>query len=471
MKRQQLPTQKGTQLNPQTTQPPAKLVVKGVPADSPLYRQVAAEFGGRLKSFHSKAQQAYALSENKVMKTRFNWGDARAVYTNIHGQEIIELEVDLRRYEQPEEQPKVGETWWTWALINLTGRDMEGIIRAKAYRRIPAPEEAEQKFEGYAYDQGRVHTDGLTYYSDGMDPFVISYPPHDSPELTKATGDEQVCSLLVDLRRIPKTPVTLDIYAIYEENRESLSWTRTAFHTSIETLDEDVPDEAGTDHYIYQPPTGDILARLNILVPPSFENGGNTAVVSMTEPYYAITAVVEDPDYPIDEGLHFSGHVVTGRAPDPERIGHTYFSNPRWDIELHEPSGLLQSFKTVQDPIDGDRSQRWFADPADPGVNKYTYTIIENTISWLTTSEKQVEMSGIGGFDGMEWVEISHSGAPPYYTWSSTGDLPNEINTVRLDDGFIPEDPDEGDPDGMAFIGTVTIFPVQKSIVFKPATE
>lgn len=117
MKRFLIPNQKGTEVYPQVTQQPTKLIIRGVQPDTPEWRMLAETYGGRLQAFHAKAQQGYALSINPISKIRCNLGEgATATYTNLQGQEILELVVDNKVLEG---LGKPVEDYWDFALIEL----------------------------------------------------------------------------------------------------------------------------------------------------------------------------------------------------------------------------------------------------------------------------------------------------------------------------------------------------------------
>jgi hypothetical protein len=129
-----LPTQKGTELFPNVTQQPTKLVIEGVPTGTPLFRVVAAHFAGQLKQFHSKAQQAYALSTTNQMRRHIEMTGAQATYLNQYGQETLTLQVDRSVLEELKQH--AGEPW-DWAIINFKVLDPPSDAIFAAYQIAP----------------------------------------------------------------------------------------------------------------------------------------------------------------------------------------------------------------------------------------------------------------------------------------------------------------------------------------------
>lgn len=203
-----LPTQKGIELFPQVMQQPTKLVIHNVPPETPLYHAVAQLFAGHLKGFHAKAQQQYALSLNPVHKVRWNWGDARATYMNIHGQETIELEVGAALLE--EISKKVQVDYWDFALIELVVPEIadKGVFATWAFLTTPIEREIRpgdvEPFPGVA--STRVSR---------TDDTIINAPWKDSPlgNVSPETGGA-VASFAVDLRPARGlSAVTVDLHA------------------------------------------------------------------------------------------------------------------------------------------------------------------------------------------------------------------------------------------------------------------
>lgn len=224
MKRSWLPTQKGTDLFPNVTQKPAKLIVRGVPSGTPLHDVVLQQFGGQLKQFHSKQQHAYSLSDNPMQKGHIEWAGGRATYTNIQGQEILELEVDLSTLEElKKKQPK---TPYDWAVIDLhvpifthTYDDGSGTLGSQTFvlARVITPKLVDDDEVPNNINPIKGEADTFTgwYYSSEDSP-VLQWAGSFLEEFvanSTSTG-EFVGSLLVDLRKLNMNDdVVIELYA------------------------------------------------------------------------------------------------------------------------------------------------------------------------------------------------------------------------------------------------------------------
>jgi hypothetical protein len=181
---------------------PPKLVIEGVRTGSPLYRAVAARFDGRLKQFHGKAQQQYAISSNDIGKLRWEWGDARASYVNIQGQEILHLEVDQRILAELQQEEFIP---WDWIIVNFKVLECPYTTSFSATLVVPtlAPPLGVSSYSG---------TDGA-----GFKP--MSFPDSGNSEFTQldpltVSGDFTAASLKADLRVVdPKSAVVIDVSA------------------------------------------------------------------------------------------------------------------------------------------------------------------------------------------------------------------------------------------------------------------
>lgn len=209
MKRWWLPSQKGTELWPRQTVAPPKLVVEGVRTGTPLYRVVAAHFAGQMKSFHTKAQQLYALSPLEVMKFRRDFGNgARAVYANIHGQEILTLEVDHRVLDHLNE---VAEGFWDYALIEIYVPDMHHAGSLRAYAHLTSP--VEQRLT--SADVWPVDGVAANLLTKSTPDRIINASESDDFVRSAAGGAENYASFTVDLRPARGlSVVTVDLHAL-----------------------------------------------------------------------------------------------------------------------------------------------------------------------------------------------------------------------------------------------------------------
>lgn len=242
----QLPSQKGTDLQSQITQMPTKLVIKGVEPGTPLAGAVADHFGGRLKQFHVKQQQNYALSPTAIHRSHIEWKGGRATYVNQGGQEYLTLEVDPQLLKQlvEKKKPKFPDA----VLISFEyPSGMWGIypyhvayIRGKNYGT------------SYPYPNTAFDASGA-YSDDGSKNPVIAFPPTTNTHaryepVTIVENSDGSCraTLLVDTFSI-KSAVTIDIYCQLGLDYhlgatcQHVAWDNPVQTTLINTLDYVAP--------------------------------------------------------------------------------------------------------------------------------------------------------------------------------------------------------------------------------------
>jgi hypothetical protein len=202
-----LPTQKGTELFPNVTQQPTKLVIEGVPTGTPLFRVVAAHFAGQLKQFHSKAQQAYALSTTNQMRRHIEMTGARATYLNQYGQETLTLQVDRSVLEELKQH--AGEPW-DWAIINFKVLNPPSDAIFAAYQIAPLLQ---------TLTPDLTEARGVSYYpggDNGIGDKPMSFPnPTHFTALAPLSVDAGYTagSLCVDLKTAhPDGEVLIDVY-------------------------------------------------------------------------------------------------------------------------------------------------------------------------------------------------------------------------------------------------------------------
>jgi hypothetical protein len=463
MKRWWLPNQKGTELWPRTTVAPPKLVIEGVATGTELYRSVAAHYAIQLKQFHGKAQQDYSLSNNDVMRRHAEWIGARATYVNIKGQEIITLQVDRKVLEKVE---KPGEDWWDWALIELRVPDTNhspGVLGAyiKAQRIIPGAHEAGVKFEGYAFNEGKLDPDTAELiYTDGLDPFVLSWPPRaDDPiqVISAVEGDTQIATLLVDLRRFPKCQCAIDIHAFLHATgpvtTEIFSYQRNPApdHVTGPTI-----THLGAVSY----PTGWPFAGSIV---SKFQNHGFDVDYSDVAFAPLIAVVIGTPT---------GNNQVAAPAPSlvPVATGTAvWYDNDTYD----GASGLLTGITEYTYNNNGDGPDLATIETV---VNSWDITTNTGAVGHpADAATRNTDVRGIGGKGWLDWV-VTQFDAPvlDFYEWDVRPQLPNHIRTAHMgyvDIGTNLDIVDEnGDPQQERYrkIGTVTIDPKLKSISFKP---
>lgn len=217
-----LPTRKGTDLFPAETQVPAVLRIKDVRPGTELYTAIAKEYGGRLKQFHAKAQQSHALSVNPISRVRQQFGDeAQATYTNIHGNETVELEVSRSKLGKMQVKPR---SPWDWAIINFKVINPPSDATFAAFMIAPLLQHITPDL---------VTAKGVTFYpggDNGLGDKPISFPnPDRFTSLAPLIVDSGYTagSLAVDMKVVgPESQVVIDVYGKIEGARMCLAGPR-----------------------------------------------------------------------------------------------------------------------------------------------------------------------------------------------------------------------------------------------------
>jgi hypothetical protein len=468
-KRSWLPTSKGTELFPTVIQAPTRLIIEGVRTGTPLYRAVADRLGGRLKQFHGKQQQMYALSERKAHRGHIDWGDgARATYTNVDGRETLRLEVDAGVLETLSKQ--LAEDWWEWALIDIKiphTNISTGVVSAIVYaqRKVPAALEDGVLFEGFAYDRGQFVAElSRTIYSDGLDPFVISYGHTGETIGTETLGADitQTASLLVDLRRFPRAPVVLDVYGYLSmggSSEEAITGYSRSFLATFGTTTS-TPTGISLTEFQFDP-----AKRQELVDIWGFGTTGRAYV------YYGLGISLFDSNAPYDANYGaLSGFFNPVPIPAPTPVlsagssvatdGLTW--THQTDLVLHSPSNLPMQVT------------EWFM---RANIDTDTIAMEQRVVSWTPIvthtgpifvpadpEERAADVQGIGGFwfNYADWGAVENVGASDtFYRWDRRDRYPSYVDTVHAGDAELTAE--------ARLIGTVIIDPVHKVITFEPA--
>lgn len=80
------------------------LRISGVDARSPLGQQLLDRFAGQIGQFHMAQAQNYYLAPQDIFKKRRETSDIRMQYTNMYGQEFIDVEINPAIVEQVKEE-------------------------------------------------------------------------------------------------------------------------------------------------------------------------------------------------------------------------------------------------------------------------------------------------------------------------------------------------------------------------------
>lgn len=170
----------------------SKLIVRGVPP-GPATEMALNLLRAPLKRFHLAQQSRVRDSIDGIAIHKAHTllpGGAKAVYTNMYGQERLELHVSSATARQIEE--RLADNFWDWALVELVIDD------------APASDSYFSAFispEIYAAEWG-------THSEDG----ILRYPPWDGTLNPVAEASTQrVASLRIDLRPYRGGTVQVDL--------------------------------------------------------------------------------------------------------------------------------------------------------------------------------------------------------------------------------------------------------------------
>lgn len=463
MKRFWLPNQKGVEIFPNAIQQPTKLVVRGVPPNTPAYRALAERYGAALKQFQSKCQREYSLSDNQVYKRRVPLrGDALATYTNIHGQEILELEVTPQ--ELAELAKQIPKRPWDWALVEihvpLTGYAVH--LNAKAIRVVPRSVETGIINDGYVTDEA-IYPGNV----DGLSPPVLKYPQGGGIYDVALTisGDEQVASLAVDLRRFAGAPVNIDLYAVlatgsapepyryYATSSYTLdSLTRTYVGTTV------VDGATNTFQTPYKPSTLWPYEGASFVVDPVSGPGGYPLTTGVS------VLVADAPMAPITlQAQHLVDYIPLGTVV-MDSYQNRNFANIVYDpasgIAISYTDYFFENYNGHGSP----NTELWYEDWR-VGEAHYSRQVFTEYSNVLQPADCLGDIRVLGGFDTMDW---------------STAQVTNDATTFErfcvppdtfLKTVIIGKDVSISGGPGVnyALLGEVAIFPFQYTASFKPA--
>lgn len=199
---------------------PTKLVIKGVEPGTPLAGAVADHFGGRLKQFHVKQQQNYALSPTEIHRSHIEWKGGRATYVNQGGQEYLTLEVDPQLLKELHEKHK---TLPDYAVVDFVVQGSQNN-RPQFTAALIAPhlDRAAVTYLDVPINGVEINAQSVVDYSNfTRDPII------DFPDYSLATGyvaiSNYVASLKIDFRKLGDTAmVVVDVYATIDADPDTI---------------------------------------------------------------------------------------------------------------------------------------------------------------------------------------------------------------------------------------------------------
>jgi len=219
----QLPTQKGTEVFPETTKVPVKVVMTVPPsADRAAAQRVYERNQGVINKFYLKAAQQHALGIVDVTAMQMQVPGMKLRYSNNQGVEAVFVEVSDTVTKQEGGEEKKG--WeWDFLLVDIevpvwsTGyaeKPTERASRLFTAARMVTPGASDPEDIPQALDQQLFDSD--LQQSAGDEPMLQFGGASRAEQIGTTTDEEdkQVSSLLVDIRPYHTLPVIeLDIYA------------------------------------------------------------------------------------------------------------------------------------------------------------------------------------------------------------------------------------------------------------------
>ena len=471
MSKFQLPIQKGTELFGGVMQLPPNTVVHAADPSLPEIQQVLQRHTDSIAKFYLAQAQNYALSLGPHWRARQDLPGLRMEYTNNQGAETLHLIPSAPRGRSQSAGEKVEtEDWWQWAVIKLSvsGVFDSGMQGASFYatRQTPPPGEPHIQFpEGAAYDGGQTGPDGVFRYDDGVVPPVLAWPPQGDPTLdlglTYEPGDNQLATLRVDMRLYPKVPFVISLYGQLSFSGFGLigyhaPTTGGGEFTSTQLSKTDVGFVHFTD-------------TIGMFWSGPYTNYGYT--IADLEAFYGTGVLGSDFIDPNSLTGPTDVRFYTGSMVPPAPSIHTAADPaPQFGARylvpgsvVYGPGHLVQSYQTQGVNVDPGTSEGYLI------VTQWSRTIngVYGAIPPPATPiVRPVEVSGIGGFDWLDWAYSLHrltalGGSLNYALWESKSIYPKIIPTGPMGTGQVSMD-------GYTRIGRVVINPKEKSIGFQP---
>lgn len=202
----------------QTTKTPVKVRFIGEPVDDVAARQLASAYGGLIKQFYVKAAQGHALGTPQDTYRRMKYADMQLDYSNINGQEIVEVRVTpgaIKRAAGPDAPPD-------YCIVNFVidgDWDLEqDYVRFKSYGVTPNVNAriVRPGFDTAEDEDGLPPYVGTDDYSDQCDKPLMEFAASETmPEGSRTIAIEpRTASLLIDMSELPKRDrVVLEIWA------------------------------------------------------------------------------------------------------------------------------------------------------------------------------------------------------------------------------------------------------------------
>lgn len=159
------------------------------------------KYEGRIKQFYLSQSRAHALGIVDNSRGKQEFPDAMMMYTNMDGQEIVEVELRPEVPEQVEAEKDQPKVLFDYAIIDIrvpNSQNLDIKLRAWTSDYSPYGIYAEMNADYYAFD------------SIDLDRPILQFADYSTADRTTADNEDIVVSLKVDMSTLPDD-VTLSV--------------------------------------------------------------------------------------------------------------------------------------------------------------------------------------------------------------------------------------------------------------------
>lgn len=507
------PTKFGEGIDP--LRPPPKVRIKGVEEHSHLAQRIIGDHAGRIGQFHMAQAHNYSLAPQQIYRGYKVYPEMRLRYTNIAGQEIIDIELNPKIIEQIKLEPWIP---WDWTIVNFKVINPPGAASFAAFLRVPL-------LSGTIYDGSLPK--GVTAGSKGEKP--ISFPDPANPEfeeLAAVTVEDgyTAASLRNDLRVVgPESGVIVDVYGKIEGARMCLLQPMrfpVTFTIDFPAVDPDPPNITPILDTVSWNLFGNITVRrpdcttvqLNLYVSSQNDNWGGPniparltdsrtvgadegdTIVTLTAVRVGATLTVTiDADTDlltfVGEWNSFSG---TDGGDDPPRTQPGW-----WILSIAGEEGVngwvTDAFSagvdiTISNPGETGppavQEEYWDYGPVGSEVHlnyhRWFVGYIEETPEPGESDAEVITcdmiVAGIIGRGDPAWIYSEHSNDFGFDAWELEGVYPEPVPTgilanTTISTAFTPADTSVTNHFGLPYLGTIVADRRWGALTFNPADD
>lgn len=466
MSKFQLPTSKAGEAFPTTIQAPVAVRFAGVPAGSPLARELYAALQGPISQFYQACAQNYALSLGTHARVQRELPHAQLSYINNHGSETVYVRVSRELQEHAVRQLKRPMPW-DFAVVEI---EVPDLVKTNAYFGAFLGGEI-TNLAGVAEDYGS--SGGYTYGS----PPILQFADFNQPIIDSISGvTKRITSLKVDLRPFrTATAISVDIHGYIKVFNDVVitSSTLMAYTTRLVTGTGGggYPIIGGTYLHMISPYTqSDATTLFPELVGVPLEGAGSYIENSTFDATWNGSAwSPADPNtvmaqWPGTDTGYSTTEWLPGITKKIERTGASW-----WRSFTSNPSLLPQNAPPITSPVNdgfGYRTLSWdFHHYYSP-----TYSLSPSYITRDATL-RSVFFRG----DTMTSVTDQYGTGKEYAVWEDPKLYPArpkmviDRHTVPMITMAIPGDTSVENKFGMPKLGTLTLLIQDGAIAWKPA--